>query len=161
MKQFFLSFCLFLGLGTLTFGQEIQSLTESSPKFITKQRNEIKFEKEWQVESDFNQAQILVKGGDITNRTNKEVQNLVFNFFVSKQALTEIDENFDGLLVATVNLDTNMAAMTIMESPTFGATLNPYPPSGDYFLILAISSIDEEGNYQICDTRTFDKPISF
>lgn len=129
-------------------------------KIDVKEDNSIVLEKEWKVEVDFKNFMVKVIGGDIANRTDKDLNNMVLDVFLTKENQSVIDSNFDGVRIASAELDKIEGFKKFVDT-TISTNLTTIPQNGTYHILLTLSVKDENGNPVVRTKRAFANTISF
>ena len=129
-------------------------------KMDIKEDNSVVLEKEWQVEVDFKNFMVKVIGGDISNKTDQDLNNLVLDVFLTKESQTKIDSNFDAVHIASAELEKIEKFKKFVDT-TVTTNLTTIPQNGTYHILLTLSVKDEKGNPVVRTKRAFLDTISF
>ena len=129
-------------------------------KMDIKEDNSVALEKEWQVEVDFKNFLVKVIGGDISNKTNQDLNNLVLDVFLTKENQTKIDSNFDAVHIASAELEKIEKYKKFVDT-TVTTNLTRIPENGTYHILLTLSVKDDKGNPVVRTKRAFLDTISF
>lgn len=126
-----------------------------------KEDNSIALEKEWKVEVDFKNFVVKVIGGDITNKTSKDLNNIVLDVFLTKEEQSKISSNFDAVHIASAELTNKIESYKKFVDTTVTTNLTTIPQNGTYHILLTLSVKDEKGNHVVRTKRAFLDTISF
>ncbi|MBA5630486.1 hypothetical protein [Moheibacter lacus] len=129
-------------------------------KMDIKEDNSVVLEKDWQVEVDFKNFMVKVIGGDITNKTDQDLNNLVLDVFLTKEEQTKIDSNFDAVHIASAELKKIEKFKKFVDT-TISTNLTRIPETGTYHILLTLSVKDDKGNPVVRTKRAFLETISF
>ncbi len=140
----------------------VENAPELNPvvKIDVKEDNSIGLEKEWKVEVDFKNFMVKVIGGDIANRTDKDLNNMVLDVFLTSENQSVIDSNFEGVRIASAELDKIEGFKKFVDT-TITTNLTTIPQTGTYNILLTLSVKDEKGNPVVRTKRAFANTISF
>ena len=122
--------------------------------------NSVVLEKEWQVEVDFKNFLVKVIGGDISNKTDQDLNNLILDVFLTKESQTKIDSNFDAVHIASAELEKIEKFKKFVDT-TVTTNLTTIPQNGTYHILLTLSVKDDKGNPVVRTKRAFLDTISF
>ncbi|HLV23542.1 MAG TPA: hypothetical protein VKY36_02035 [Moheibacter sp.] len=123
--------------------------------------NSIALEKEWKVEVDFQNFIVKVIGGDISNKSSEDLNNLVLDVFLTKENQTQIDSNFDAVHIASAELTNKIESFKKFVDTTVTTNLTRIPENGTYHILLTLSVKDEKGKPVVRTKRAFLDTISF
>lgn len=146
---------------------KVEGVVERKPdlhpvvKIDVKEDNSVVLEKEWKVEVDFKNFMVKVIGGDITNRTDKDLNNMILDVFLTKENQSVIDSNFEGVRIASAELDQKIESFKKFVDTTITTNLTTIPQNGTYHILLTLSVKDEKGNPVVRTKRAFANTISF
>lgn len=140
------------------------SKTENQPKtnykLEVKAEKLLKFEKEWKFETKFDSNQIKLTGGSVANYGNNPVSDLVINVFLTKERENSIHSDFKGILIASAQLgELNASSRADVQQIT--TNLIQHATKGEYYILMTLGVIGENGSYQIYDTRSFETKVAF
>lgn len=123
--------------------------------------NSVSIDKEWKVDIDFKNFLVKLTGGDIANNTSNNFNNLVLNVFLTQDNQTKIDTNFNGLLIASADVEKPIEKNTRFVDANITTNLQQIPAQGTYYVLMTLSVKDSEGNLQVRSKRAFPNPVSF
>ncbi len=129
-------------------------------KIDVQEDNSVVLEKEWQVEVDFKSFTVKVIGGDITNKTDKNLSNVVLDVFLTNQDQSLIVSNFEGVRIASAELDKIDSFKKFIDT-TITTNLTTIPANGTYHILLTLSVKDDKGNPVVRSKRAFSNKITF
>ena len=128
---------------------------------VVKEDNSLALEKEWKVEIDFKNFLVKVIGGDITNKTGNDLNNLVLDVFLTKTEQAKFNTNFDGVHIASAELSNKIESFKKFVDTTVTTNLTTIPQNGTYHILLTLSVKDEQGNAVVRTKKSFEDTISF
>ena len=123
--------------------------------------NSVSIDKEWKVDIDFKNFLVKLTGGDIANNTSENFNNLVLNVFLTDENQTKINADFNGLLIASADVEKAIEKHTRFVDATITTNLQQIPASGTYYILMTLSVKDSNGNLQVRSKRAFSDPVSF
>lgn len=115
------------------------------------------FENEWKIEIDYKNFMVNLTGGDIANNTNQDSENLIVDVYFTTQKEMDFSNNFDGILIASSPVDPVGKQMKLRKV-SIKTNLRAIPPQGTYYIVIALSEMDEAGKPAIKSFRTYDNP---
>lgn len=152
--------------GTLTiFKEQPQSSTVKAPNLHPKvmidlkEDNAIAFEKDWKVDIDFKNFMVNINGGDITNNTSTDFENVILDVYLTKEDQTTITKTFDGVHIASANINKIDANKKFVDT-VVKTNMFTIPESGTYHILLTVSSNDANGK-AVRNKRAFTSTIKF
>ena len=126
-----------------------------------KEDNSIALENEWKVEVDFKNFMVKVIGGDISNKTSRDLNNVVLDVFLTKDVQNQVISNFDAVHIASAELSNKIESYKKFVDTTITTNLTTIPQNGTYHILLTLSVKDENGNSVVRTKRAFLDTISF
>ena len=125
-----------------------------------KEDNAIALEKDWKIDIDFKNFMVNVIGGDISNNTGENFDNIVLDVYLTKENQAKITKSFDGLLIASADLN-KIEANKKMVDTSVKTNMKAIPQSGTYHILVTVSSKDGNGNAVVRNKRAFYNTITF
>ncbi|MDD3771514.1 MAG: hypothetical protein RBT46_05065 [Weeksellaceae bacterium] len=130
-------------------------------KISVNEDRSVSLEKEWKVEIDLANMLVKIIGGDIANNTNSDIQELSLNVFLTRENQAIITKNFEGLLIASADLNKPIEKNTKFVDTSITTNARQIPQSGTYYILLTLSSKDENGNIHVRNKIAFPNAVSF
>lgn len=134
---------------------------ELNPKVMIdlKEDNAIALEKDWKVDIDFKNFLVNINGGDITNNTASDFDNVVLDVYLTKEDQTNITKSFEGVHIASANINKIDANKKFVDT-SVKTNMFTIPESGTYHILLTVSSNDSTGK-AVRNKRAFTSTIKF
>lgn len=123
--------------------------------------NSVVLEKEWKVEVDFKNFRVKVDGGDISNRTNKELSNLILDVYLTKDLQNLITSDFEAVHIASAQVTDKIDSYQKFVDTKVTTNLTTIPQNGTYYILLTLSTRDENGKSVVKTKRAFSNTVSF
>lgn len=127
--------------------------------FTEQLSDSIKMEKDWKVEINFPTTMVSIKGGDILNTTQRDLQNVTLKVYISKSELEENTTSFEGLVIAEADLK-ELKSSSKMTGLNIMTDLLSIPQGGTYYMFLTLSEKNENEKDIIRAKKMFTKSIT-
>lgn len=130
-------------------------------KMTIEEDNSVAFEKEWKVEVDFKNFLVKVMGGDVSNKTNKDMENVILDVFLTKQDQSLITSNFEAVHIASAQLSDKIESYKKFVDASLTTNMSRIPEKGTYYILLTLSVKNDEGESVVKSKRAFSNTVSF
>jgi len=130
-------------------------------QFVIQNDNSISFENDWKIEIDFKNFLVTLTGGDISNNSVKDIDHLKVDVFLTSKKQSFIFQNFDGLLIASAPFDFPIKAGNSFLNTAIKTNLRAIPPTGTYYIMMAVSETGNDGKTYLKNTRILERPVTF
>ena len=140
--------------------QKIKQDPDSVVKIKTAIDNSVSLDKEWEVGIDFKEAVVTINGGNISNKNNFKVNDLTLNVYLTKDNITQINQDFEGVQIASANIGDIESLKTFVGTSVTAGLIN-IPQNGTYYILLTLSTDNGEGEQVIKSGKNFAKAVSF
>lgn len=144
---------------------EMESSVDTSLNPVVKismyEDRSVSLEKDWKVEIDLANMLVKINGGDISNNTNSDIEHLSLDVFLTRENQSTIIKDFEGLLIASVDLNKPIEKNTKFVDTSVTTNARQIPQSGTYYILLTLSSKDENGKNQVRNKIAFPNAVSF
>jgi len=115
---------------------------------------------DWKIEIDFKNYMVTLTGGDINNRSSKDIKHLKIDVFLTKEKLSDISQNFDGLQIASIPFNEPIFARSKFSGTKINTNLRAIPPAGPQYILMTVSEVGEDGKTYVKSIRTFEDPFT-
>lgn len=122
--------------------------------------NAVTLDNDWKVEVDFKNFSTKISGGNISNRSSFDYDNLVLDVYLTPAKMEDIDTSFTGLRIASADIQEIKSHQVFIDT-TVTSNLTIIPDPGTYYILMTLSTVDDDGNVMVRNTRTFENPVSF
>lgn len=129
-------------------------------KITIKDDHSLSLDKQWQVEILPKEFLVNIKGGDISNLSDKNVKNLTLDVFLTDKMMDIVESDFNGVRIASANIGEIDSYKKYIDTQVKASMIN-IPQSGTYHILLTISATDENGNQVVRTGKYFERPVSF
>jgi len=140
--------------------QKINLNPDSVVKITVADDHSITLDQQWQVEILPKDFLVNIKGGDISNLTDKDVENLTLDVFLTDEIMDVVDNDFSGIRIASANIG-EIGSFKKFSGTQVKASMINIPRSGTYHILLTISATDENGEQVVRSGKYFERPVSF
>lgn len=141
-----------------------QKIIKQDPDSVVKIKtaidNSVSLDKEWEVGIDFKEAVVTINGGNISNKNNFKVNDLTLNVYLTKDNITQINQDFEGVQIASANIGDIESLKTFVGTSVTAGLIN-IPQNGTYYILLTLSTDNGEGEQVIKSGKNFAKAVSF
>lgn len=120
----------------------------------------LSLDKDWKIEINFKDAHVSILGGDISNWTDKNQDDITIDVFLTDKPINNVSTSFNGVKIASANIGT-IESYKRFEGTDVTAGLINIPKNGSYYILLTLSSKDKDGGQTIRAERLLDNQISF
>lgn len=129
-------------------------------KMVIKNDNSAVLENDWKLEIDYKKFEVLLTGGNIANNSNKDIQHLKIDVFLTKEKQTDISNSFNGLLIASAPFDKPLESWSKFVNTSIKTNLRAIPSANDRYILMTVSEIGSDGKVYLKSYRAFDNPIA-
>lgn len=129
-------------------------------KITLNEDNSIVLGKDWKIDIDFKNFMVNLSGGEISNLKANNIKNTQIDVFLTNEDQSVISGDFSGIKIASANLNKNLEGFSKMTDTQISTNLLQIPPQGTYYILLTLSTIDDEGNWSVRNKRIFTDTIS-
>lgn len=138
-----------------------QQYTNSVFKMLVADDNALNLVGDWKIEIDPKEFIVNIKGSHLSNLSNEEIDGLIVDVFFTNDKIAKLNEGeFRGVRISSTNIG-KIGANQNFNNINMKANMLTVPVSGDYHILLTVSSIDEDGNQVVRSSRYFENPITF
>ncbi|MFV0304443.1 MAG: hypothetical protein ACK5IC_03045 [Moheibacter sp.] len=146
-----------------SINQELSPITKAGlyplSNYNEQLSNDIILEGDWRIETDFPNAMIKIIGGEILNKSDRDLKNITLKVFLTKDNITETKVNTEGLVIAFADLS-DLTANSKMKDLNIHTDLVSISQSGDYYMVLALSEKDENNKDIVRARKIFSKIVT-
>lgn len=133
----------------------------STYKMAVANDNSLAFNGAWKVEINPKDFMVNVKGGTLSNISENDAQNLTIDVFLIDEKVINLENSeFNGVKISSANIG-SMGAKQNYNNFGVKTNLTTIPNSGNYYILLTVSSTDKDGNQVVRSSRTFENQVVF
>lgn len=123
--------------------------------------NQLVLAGDWKLDVDFTTLMVNITGDNnsIQNRTSKPSNNLKLLVYFSENPAEEF-KTVEGYELLNVDIKP-ISASAELKNPKISTNITKTIPSGEYYPILVLTEMDEEGNYRVKSAIRYKEKYKF